>query len=91
MRKKLLLLLVTTFLGFNIVSNNVSAAGMAESNAITAESGDTTGIGNYGTNNTGNNYQANAATNDNDFDWGWIGLAGLVGLAGLRGRNRERT
>ncbi|SFJ83489.1 WGxxGxxG family protein [Thermoflavimicrobium dichotomicum] len=29
-------------------------------------------------------------TKDNDYDWGWIGLAGLLGLLGLRRRdNRE--
>jgi hypothetical protein len=39
-----------------------------------------------------NNIQRTAAgTQDNDRDWGWIGLAGLLGLLGLRGRdNRER-
>jgi MYXO-CTERM domain-containing protein len=42
-------------------------------------------------NNMGNNYRTNAATNDNDTDWSWIGLLGLAGLFGLRGRNRERT
>jgi hypothetical protein len=25
---------------------------------------------------------------DNDFDWGWLGLLGLAGLAGLAGRKR---
>lgn len=51
---------------------------------------------NYGTRsfdtaNT-NLYRARAAaTNDNDIDWGWLGLLGLIGLAGLRGKNRERT
>ncbi|NMG20667.1 WGxxGxxG family protein [Brasilonema bromeliae] len=27
--------------------------------------------------------------NDNDFDWGWLGLLGLLGLAGLAGRKRH--
>ena len=27
--------------------------------------------------------------NDNDFDWGWLGLLGLAGLAGLAGRKRH--
>lgn len=36
-----------------------------------------------------NSYQANAA-DDNDFDWGWLGLLGLLGLAGMRGRSRDR-
>jgi MYXO-CTERM domain-containing protein len=28
--------------------------------------------------------------NDNDTDWGWIGLVGLAGLLGLRRRNDRR-
>jgi hypothetical protein len=28
---------------------------------------------------------------DNDFDWGWLGLIGLFGLAGLGGRNRQKA
>lgn len=35
-------------------------------------------------------YNTNAATNDNDIDWGWLGLIGLAGLAGLRRRTPER-
>lgn len=27
--------------------------------------------------------------NDNDFDWGWLGLLGLAGLAGLAGKKRD--
>lgn len=54
--------------------------------------------GGNGVNNTnranttmnGTNYRA-TAVNDNDFDWGWVGLLGLIGLAGLRGRDKERT
>lgn len=38
-----------------------------------------------------NNYRTNAADNDNDFNWSWIGLFGLLGLMGLRNRDRERT
>ncbi|WP_372663749.1 WGxxGxxG family protein [Cohnella sp.] len=37
-----------------------------------------------------NNFRA-AATGDNDFDWGWLGLLGLIGLAGMRGRNRDEA
>lgn len=29
--------------------------------------------------------------NDNDFDWGWLGLLGLLGLAGLAGKKRSET
>ena len=28
-------------------------------------------------------------TEDNDFDWGWLGLIGLFGLAGLGGKKRR--
>lgn len=28
-------------------------------------------------------------TNDDGFDWGWLGLLGLGGLAGLKGRDRD--
>ncbi len=38
-----------------------------------------------------NNYRTTAATDDNDMDWGWLGLIGLAGLAGLRRKNPERT
>lgn len=31
----------------------------------------------------------NTANDDNDFDWGWLGLLGLIGLAGLAGRKHE--
>lgn len=37
----------------------------------------------------GNVYRTNAA-NNNDTDWGWLGLLGLIGLAGMMGRNRDR-
>lgn len=38
-----------------------------------------------------NNYRANAAADDNDMDWSWLGLLGLAGLFGLRNRERERS
>ena len=28
-------------------------------------------------------------TEDNSFDWGWLGLLGLLGLAGLAGKNKQ--
>ena len=37
-----------------------------------------------------NNYRTNTV-DDNDIDWGWLGLLGLIGLAGLRSKGRERT
>lgn len=30
-------------------------------------------------------------TQNDDFDWGWLGLLGLGGLAGLAGRKRTET
>jgi hypothetical protein len=27
---------------------------------------------------------------DNNFDWGWLGLLGLLGLAGLAGKNKHQ-
>lgn len=29
-------------------------------------------------------------TEDNDFDWGWLGLLGLLGLAGLAGKKKHQ-
>lgn len=34
---------------------------------------------------TGTEYR----TQDNDFDWGWLGLLGLIGLAGLARKREE--
>ena len=31
-----------------------------------------------------------AGADDNDFDWGWLGLLGLIGLAGLMRREPAR-
>ena len=28
-------------------------------------------------------------TEDDSFDWGWLGLLGLLGLAGLAGKNKQ--
>lgn len=28
-------------------------------------------------------------TEDDGFDWGWLGLLGLLGLAGLAGKNKQ--
>ncbi|WP_240941763.1 WGxxGxxG family protein [Paenibacillus sp. HB172176] len=38
------------------------------------------------------NYRTMAdTTNNNNFNWGWLGLLGLIGLAGLRNRDRGRA
>ena len=29
-------------------------------------------------------------TEDDGFDWGWLGLLGLIGLAGLAGKNKNK-
>ncbi len=45
---------------------------------------------NNGTTMNANNYRTNATTDDDGFDWGWLGLLGLIGLAGARNRARDR-
>lgn len=30
-------------------------------------------------------------TEEDGFDWGWLGLLGLLGLAGLKGRDRHKV
>ncbi|MEN9518683.1 MAG: hypothetical protein RLZZ381_1271 [Cyanobacteriota bacterium] len=30
------------------------------------------------------------AVEEDNFDWGWLGLLGLLGLAGLAGKNKHR-
>lgn len=41
-------------------------------------------------NNTSTRYRANATVDNNDFDWGWLGLLGLAGLIGMRSRESDR-
>lgn len=69
-------------------SNRVDMMAMDNSTSNATMSG-------YGTdralNMNANNYRTNAATDDNNNNWGWIGLLGLAGLFGLRKSNRERT
>lgn len=49
----------------------------------TTTSPDTTGTTTTGT--------TDVRRDDNNFDWGWLGLLGLLGLAGLTGRKEEPT
>ena len=35
--------------------------------------------------------QSADTNNDDDFDWGWLGLLGLAGLAGLAGKKHRET
>ena len=52
--------------------------------------GNTTIAPNQTVDNTDTSNRAVDNTNqDNDFDWGWLGLLGLAGLAGLAGRKRN--
>jgi hypothetical protein len=54
----------------------------AQSNTAPDNTTTTTDSTNQGVSNADYN-------NDNDFDWGWLGLLGLAGLAGLAGRKRH--
>ena len=42
-----------------------------------------------GTDNTQTTATDNTRTEDDGFDWGWLGLIGLAGLAGLAGKKRQ--
>lgn len=68
---------------FNVLDDNRN--GVRRYNANSAD--------NNGVSNRNGRLRATAAdnANDNDMDWGWLGLLGLLGLAGLRNRNREST
>jgi len=83
--------------GLNATPDNtgyrgVSASSMQRTNGYgygangTARSGaGAAGMDGFRANNA---TRANAATNDDGMDWGWLGLAGLFGLAGMRGREK---
>ncbi|KRF05463.1 hypothetical protein ASG89_20230 [Paenibacillus sp. Soil766] len=72
--------------GANAIERGVDrSANMVD--RMSTKSLSTTTPSTYGT----NSYRANATTdNDNDMDWGWLGLVGLLGLAGLRSNNKRR-
>ncbi|WP_414588626.1 WGxxGxxG family protein [Scytonema sp. PCC 10023] len=38
----------------------------------------------------GGPYEQTGIYEDDDFDWGWLGLIGLVGLFGLAGKSRRQ-
>ncbi|MFC0335554.1 WGxxGxxG family protein [Paenibacillus sepulcri] len=76
----------TTYSGTNLGTDN----GMVDRTSNTAGVGTNPRMNTYGT-TTANNIRANAADDNNDMDWGWLGLLGLLGLVGLRGRSKERT
>jgi len=84
MKKTLTSFLIMTCLFF-VFSLSASADG-------TNTMGNRSGNGMNNNSTTTNSYRTNAATNDNNnFDWGWLGLLGLIGLAGLRKQKHERT
>ena len=58
----------------------IAVAGAAMPGRATAQQPDTSGR---------QMASPNEANNDNDRDWGWVGLLGLAGLLGLRRRNTE--
>ena len=58
----------------------IAVAGAAMPRGATAQQPDTS---------TRQTVNPNEANNDNDRDWGWVGLLGLAGLLGLRRRNTE--
>ncbi|AWB44092.1 hypothetical protein DCC85_07580 [Paenibacillus sp. CAA11] len=72
---------VASLLSAGLVSALLLMPVSAESSKVADQRGD---------NRTGN-YTTNAVNDDNDFDWGWLGLLGLIGLAGLRSKDRERS
>ncbi len=75
----------------SIVSKFVSAGVVAASLAVVpftlSAQAQNTDTGTY--NNRSGSVQT--ANNDNDFDWGWLGLLGLAGLAGLIPKKRQET
>ncbi|KQO04619.1 WGxxGxxG family protein [Paenibacillus sp. Leaf72] len=93
--KKLFPLLFTLV----ILSSALSIPAFAQGTPSLSHATNNSQMNSYGTNNNtegntnlnANNYRTNATTDDNDFDWGWLGLLGLAGLFGLRSRDRERT
>ena len=42
-------------------------------------------------NDPNNNTAGAVHDNDNDHDWGWVGLLGLLGLIGLKRKDEKRT
>lgn len=92
--KKFMILCVATVCLSVMFSISVSATGTTTGTSTTGTSN--TGAYTTGNNtstdmrNLNNNYGTAATANDDDMDWGWLGLLGLVGLAGLRKRSRER-
>ncbi|WP_054024968.1 WGxxGxxG family protein [Bacillus sp. FJAT-28004] len=87
--------LCSFLIAFSILSSAMSIPVFAEKSEKSNQSDtmtlDNNRMINNGTDMNTNNYRTNAATDDNDMDWGWLGLLGLAGLIGLKSRDRERT
>ena len=60
----------------------IAVAGAAMPGRATAQQPDTSGR---------QTASPNEANNDNDRDWGWVGLLGLAGLLGLRRRDNTES
>ncbi|SDC56048.1 WGxxGxxG family protein [Paenibacillus polymyxa] len=66
----------------------------ASAQGVNEAAQDGRGINTYQNNSSNyqaNNVRANATDNDNDMDWGWLGLLGLLGLAGMRKRVSDHS
>ncbi|MFC5649491.1 WGxxGxxG family protein [Paenibacillus solisilvae] len=99
MKKKLSMFLLIScftlmFAGISSAAGTTVSSDMTGSNhGYSTSDNRTVGTNGNGMNNNAT-YRTTAAAvgdNDNDMDWGWLGLLGLIGLAGLRNKNRERT
>ncbi|TYP73747.1 WGxxGxxG family protein [Paenibacillus methanolicus] len=94
MKKQLVALSLLATLSLSGVST-VSADNMTDNNNVNQGrtqgygANDTRMMNTYG-NNGNNNLRAYAATDDDGFEWGWLGLLGLLGLAGMRAKDRHR-
>ncbi len=74
---------LSKFVGVSVFAASVAVAPLTlPASAQTNTAPDTYNSTSQGAGNAG--YE-----NDNDFDWGWLGLLGLAGLAGLARRKHE--
>jgi LPXTG-motif cell wall-anchored protein len=74
---------ISNLIGAGVIAASVATVPFnlpASAQTNTAPDTTTTTTTQQGVDNTDNN---------NDFDWGWLGLLGLGGLAGLAGRKRR--
>lgn len=77
---------LSKFIGASIFAASVAVLPFHQAAVSQTETApDTTGT----TTAPGAQVQGTDYENNNDFDWGWLGLLGLAGLAGLAGRKRD--